>query len=122
MTDVRLTTTNAFNAALSGLKANEDKLGKAVEALNRAAAVNSNAVAKAEAPPPEDGDVVQVSDEAIVTDAVRGAAVPAGSDGDLLKPLVDILQAKTAYKANLETLKVTADIESDTVKLLRRDV
>lgn len=121
MADVRLTTTNAFNAALSGLKANEDKLGKAVEALNRAAAVNSNAVAKAEAPPAE-GDVVDVSDEAIVTDAVRGAAVPAGSDGDLLKPLVDILQAKTAYKANLETLKVTADIESDTVKLLRRDV
>lgn len=119
MVDIR---SNPLGTAISGLARSEADLNDAVRALNTAAAVNANAVATAAAPPAP-ADTVQVSDAAAVTDAVRNAVIPPpveGSDGDLAKPLVDIIQAKVAYLANLASVKVTSDVESDTTRMLSR--
>lgn len=114
---------NALNTAIGGLQRAEADLDRAAHAVNTAAAVNANSVGT-NAPAKVPGDQVQLSAVAAVTEAVRGAVVapPAepGSDGDLAKPLVDLIQAKVSYLANLQTVKVTSDVESDTTRLLSR--
>lgn len=107
---------NAFSNAAAGIQRAEADLGRAVADLNKAFADNQNAIAKPPAPAPE-ADVVEVSDEAVVADAVQSAVV-APEGGDIITPLVDIIQAKVAYQANAEALKVTADVEGDLARLL----
>jgi hypothetical protein len=110
---------NALDAAISGLQRSEADVARAAHAVNTAAAVNADAVNRAAAPTPP-SDTVEVSDAASVADAVRGAVIPPGGDGDLAKPLIDLLQAKVAYQANLASVKVTSDVEDDTTRLLTR--
>lgn len=105
---------NPLTTAVEGLKRNEAKVVEAADAITRAPVDAQNA-GKAAASKPD--DVVAVSDEAVVSDAVRGAALPQG-DGDLAGPVVDLLQASAAYKAALVAVKVTADVEDTTARLL----
>ncbi|MCP5405197.1 MAG: hypothetical protein H6922_03135 [Pseudomonadaceae bacterium] len=99
-------------AAVEGLKRNEAKVADAANEIVKATVET--------APAPRDGgDSVAVSDEALVTDAVQGAAIPADGGADLTRPLVDLLQASTAYKANLFAVKVTADVEAASADLLK---
>lgn len=94
--------------AVEGLKRAEAKV---VEAASAIARTGTGEVA------PREDDAVEISDEALVSDAVRGAVIPAGDD-DLAAPLVDLLQAKTAYKAAAVAVKVTADVEDVAARML----
>lgn len=101
-------TKNALNVALEGLKTSEARVVKAAEDIQFATLMASNTVNGA-------------GDEALVADAVRGAVLPvAGGDVDISKPLVDLLQAKFAYQANAFAVKVTADVESELTRVLKR--
>lgn len=106
---------NPLNVAIGGLQKAEERVTKAVDDIQKATVAAGNAVAKAA----DAGDKVEVSDEAVVADAVRNAVIPAddGSGEDLAKPIVDLLQAKVAYQANAFAVKVTADVESDAARL-----
>ena len=101
-------TKNALNVAVEGLKASEGRVVKAVEDIQFATLAASNVVNGA-------GE----GEEALVADAVRGALVPV-TEGDISKPIVDLLQAKFAYQANAFAVKVTADVESELTRVLKR--
>jgi hypothetical protein len=57
----------------------------------------------------------------VAAENARAAAVLADTgSGDIMKPLVDLLQAKTAFAASASAARVTADIELETAKLINR--
>ena len=90
-------------ASIQGLRTQSERVAKAATDINNAFAAAQNAQA---------ADSVAISDRAAVVpaveDAVRGAVL---SDGDVTQPVVDLLQAVHAYKANAAALRVTADVE-----------
>lgn len=110
---------NAFSIARSGLQAQEVKATQAVAKLNKNLVAAQNQVAASSG---DRDDNVAVSDAAVVaSENARAAAVAADVDaGDISGPLVDLLQAKTAYKANASALRVTADIEDTAANLLKK--
>ncbi len=104
----------ALSNALQGMQREATRVARASEDLNRAFTTAQNAQAA-------DSVAVNTDRAAVVPaveDAVRGAVLP--PEGDLSSAVVTLLQASTAYRANVAAARVTADIESDTIKLLRR--
>ncbi len=101
---------SATMASITGLRKQEERVAKAATDINNAFTSAQNALA---------ADSVSISDRAAVIpaveDAVRGAVL---SDGDVTKPIVDMLQAVTAYKANAATFRVTADLEQTTIDMI----
>jgi flagellar basal body rod protein FlgC len=104
---------NALNTNLQGLQRAAVQAAQAANQIQNAFTSAQNAQA---------ADSVAVTERAAVIpaieDAVRGAVLPA--QGDIATAMVSLLQASIAYKANVAAANVTADIESDAVKLLRR--
>ncbi len=94
-------------ASIAGLRTQGERVAKAATEINNAFAAAQNAAQNAQA-----ADSVAISDRAAVVpaveDAVRGAVL---SDGDVTRPIVDLLQSVQAYKANAAALRVTADVE-----------
>jgi len=110
-----ITPISGLNSAVDGIRKQGERIAKDAESINKAFAAAQNAQA---------ADSVSISDKASVApaveDAVRGAVL--SPDGDLTTALVDMLQAAAAYKANVQSAKVTGDIESDLARLLgKRD-
>jgi hypothetical protein len=101
---------NGFATAVAGLQKQETRVAKAAEDINQSFTAAQNAIA---------ADSVAVSDRAAVVpaveDAVRGAVL---SDGDVTTPIVDLLQAATAYKANAAVLRVTSDVEQSLMDVI----
>jgi hypothetical protein len=105
---------NGFSTAVQGLNREATRVAKAADDITRAFTSAQNAQA---------ADSLAVNTDRAqvipaVEDAVRGAVLP--PEGDLSQAVVNLLQASTAYKANLFSARVTADVESDAVKLLKR--
>lgn len=105
---------NGFNTAVQGLNREATRVAKAADDITRAFTSAQNAQA---------ADSLAVNTDRAqvipaVEDAVRGAVLP--PEGDLTQAVVNLLQASTAYKANLFSARVTGDVESDAVKLLKR--
>lgn len=104
---------SGLSSAIDGLNKASAQIEKSAQSINRAFAAAQNAQA---------ADSVSISDSATVApaveDAMRGAVLP--PEGEISKALVDMLQAKAAYKANIEVVKVTGDIENELAKVLRR--
>lgn len=100
------------NAAV-GLAREGARIEKAAADINKAFVAAQNAQA---------ADSVSVSGAAsaapAVEDAVRGAVL--STHGDLSTALVNVLQARAAYGANIVSAKVTGDVESDLARLLAR--
>lgn len=99
---------SGMNSAVEGLKRAGAAVEKAANDINEVAVAHQNKLSALTAD--KDGDAV--------TDS---ASVPTASaaGGDLAKPVVDLLAAKTAYEASLKALKVTGDVERDTAKILK---
>ena len=109
---------NALNISLQGLKREEVRAAQAAADIQNAFTASQNAAQNAQA---ADSVAVNTDRAAVVPaveDAVRGAVLPAA--GDVSAAIVNLLQASTAYKANAAAARVTADIESEATKLLRR--
>jgi flagellar basal body rod protein FlgC len=102
---------SGLSVSLTGLQTAEKKVVKAVNEIQKVFAHAASPTGQ-----------VLPTDERAVTDAVQGAVLPTvdATGGDLAKPIVDLLQAKVAYQANLFAAKVTADVESDAVRLLKK--
>ena len=107
---------SGLNNALKGLQEQGTRVAKAANDINAALVQNQNLVAAATSNTAEAAAEANAANEAAVTDAVRGAVLPA--EGDVTKPLVDLLQAATAYKANAVALRVTGDVERDVINIL----
>jgi hypothetical protein len=118
---------DAMSTLVKGLQRQEVKVEKAARDINATAVAQQNAIAAA-TQAPDNGDVLAVNptaaaDVAAVTEAnTRAAAV--ASDGDMVRPLVDLLEARTAYKATVAAMKVTADVEVAVTDLVgkRKDI
>ncbi|MBI1308400.1 MAG: hypothetical protein GC129_00880 [Proteobacteria bacterium] len=99
-----------LDVAVQGLRKQGDRVTRDVDTMNKAFAAAQNAQA---------ADSVSVSDKAsiapAVEDAMRGAVL--APEGDVTKALVDVLQAKAAYGANVQAAKVTGDIQSEIYKM-----
>lgn len=109
---------NALAASVQGMQREATHVAKAAQEIQNAFTSAQNAAQNAQA---ADSVTINTDKAAVipaVEDAVRGAALP--PEGDLTQAVVDILQASTAYKANAAAARVTADVESDIAKLLRR--
>lgn len=102
---------NGFRTAVAGLQKQEVKVAKAAEDISKSFTAAQNAIA---------ADSVSVSDRAAVIpaveDAVRGAVLP--PEGELSTAVVDLLQAKTAYKASAVAVRVTSDVEQTVIGLI----
>lgn len=102
---------NGFRTAVAGLQKQEVKVAKAAEDISKSFTAAQNAIA---------ADSVALSDRAAVIpaveDAVRGAVLP--PEGELSSAVVDLLQAKTAYKANVVAVRVTSDVEQTVIDLI----
>jgi hypothetical protein len=106
--------TSGLNIAIQGLNREATRVAKAADDISRAFTSAQNAQA---------ADSLAVNTDRAqvipaVEDAVRGAVLP--PEGDLSQAVVNLLQASTAYKANAFSARVTADVESDVIKLLKR--
>lgn len=101
---------SGLNTPLTGLQRAAARTEKASRDLQTSFAAAQNAQA---------ADSVQVDGRAAVIpaieDAVRGAALPA--EGGVTEALVNLLQAKTAYKANTSTLRVMDDLQASLMKI-----
>lgn len=105
---------SGLNTAIQGLTRESARVAKAAADISTAFTTAQNAQAA-------DSVAIDTSRAAVVPaveDAVRGAVLP--PEGDLSAALVNLLQASTAYKANAAAVRVTADVESDVIKMLRR--
>ena len=100
-----------LTTAIGGLQKQEIKVAKAAEDISKSFTAAQNAIA---------ADSVAVSDRAAVIpaveDAVRGAVLPA--EGDVTTAIVDLLQAKAAYKANASVVRVTSDLDQTTMDMI----
>ncbi|PIZ31179.1 MAG: hypothetical protein COY40_02690 [Alphaproteobacteria bacterium CG_4_10_14_0_8_um_filter_53_9] len=115
---------DAASTLIQGLNKASNKAATAAKDLNAAFVANQKAVA-APSDKVEIGQAAAAADIAAVSEAnVKAAAVGADVEGDVIKPLVDLLQAKSAYQANATALRVTADVESDVISMIgnRKDV
>lgn len=107
---------SGLSIALDGMKRAETKAVEAASKIVEAGAINAAAVQ----------DVTAISDRAqaipdVAAENARAAAVLADTgSGDIVKPLVDLLQAKTAFAASATAAKVTADLDLDTIKIISR--
>ena len=101
---------SARMASITGLRKQEERVAKAATDISNAFTSAQNAMA---------ADSVAISDRAAVIpaveDAMRGAVV---GEGDITAPLVDMLQAVTAYKANAAAFRVTSDVEQATLDMV----
>lgn len=101
---------SAKMASLTGLRKQEERVAKAAVEINNAFTSAQNAMA---------ADSVAISDRAAVIpaveDAVRGAVL---GDGDVTKPMVDMLQAVTAYKANAAAFRTASDMEQAALDMI----
>lgn len=106
---------NALGIAVEGLKRQETAVAKAADDLNANLVAAQNQLAAAtgrgEAAPKEEAPVAQ--------DGLATRVAPE-VDGDITRPIVNLLQAKTAYTANLTAVKVAGDIQQQTVDMLGR--
>jgi hypothetical protein len=105
---------SGLNIAIGGMQKEAVRVAKAAEDITKAFTSAQNAQA---------ADSVAVNADRAqvipaVEDAVRGAVLP--PEGDLATAIVNLLQASTAYKANAASARVTADVESEAIKLLKR--
>ena len=101
---------NGLQTAIQGLQKQETRVAKAAEDINSSFTAAQNALA---------ADSVSVSDRAAVVPAVeeamRGAVLP---EKDLSSAVVDMLQAKTAFKANAAVVRVTSDVMQETMDII----
>jgi len=105
---------SGLNIALQGMQREATRVAKAADDITRAFTSAQNAqAADSVSINPDKAQVVPA-----VEDAVRGAVLP--PEGDLTQAVTTLLQASTAYKANLFSARVTADVESEATKLLKR--
>lgn len=91
--------------AVQGLQRAEAQVAQAAGSLQQGFAAAQNSLL-----PPDDRPLVE--------DAMRAAVLP--TDVDIVTPLVDLLQATTAYRANAAVVRVTADVEATVIDLLGR--
>ena len=113
---------DAMSTLIQGLGVQAANVDKAARDIQAATIAAQNTIAAAQTRP-ETGDVIAIGPQpaaqdvdAVVAANTRAAAVAA--DGDLVKPIVDLLQAAIAYKANIVALKITADVEAAVGDLL----
>lgn len=101
---------SGLQTAVEGLRKNEVRVAKAADDINKSFTAAQNAIA---------ADSVSVSDRAAVVpaveDSMRGAVL---TDGDVTAPMVDMLQATAAYKANAAVVRVTSDVEDATMDII----
>ncbi len=101
---------SGLQTAVEGLRKQETRVAKAAEDINKNFTAAQNAIA---------ADSVSISDRAAVIpaveDAMRNAVVP---ERDLSAAVVDMLQAKTAFKANAAAVRVTSDVMQDTMDII----
>jgi flagellar basal body rod protein FlgC len=96
---------SALNSAISGLQKTETQVTQAANSIQQGFAAAQNSL-------------VPSDDRPLVEDAMRAAVLP--TDVDIVTPLVDLLQATTAYRANAAVVRVTADVEAAVIDLLGR--
>ncbi|PZP40487.1 MAG: hypothetical protein DI585_00870 [Pseudomonas fluorescens] len=103
-------TISAKMASIEGMRTQEQRVAKAANDINQGFTAAQNAMA---------ADSVSIDERAAVVpaveDAVRGAVLSAG---DITTPIVDLLQAATAYKANAAAFRVSSDVEQTTLDLI----
>lgn len=101
---------SGLQTAVEGLRKQEARVAKAAEDINANFTAAQNAIA---------ADSVSVSDRAAVIpaveDAMRGAVLP---ERDVSAAIVDMLQAKTAFKANAASVRVASDVMQDTIDMV----
>ena len=101
---------NGLQTAIEGMRTQEVRVAKAADDITKSFTAAQNAIA---------ADSVSISDRAAVVpaveDAVRGAVL---SDGDVTAPMVDLLQATAAYKANAAVGRVTSDVMQETIDMI----
>jgi hypothetical protein len=101
---------SGLQTAVEGLRKQETRVAKAAEDISQNFTAAQNALA---------ADSVSVSDRAAVIpaveDAMRNAVVP---ERELSAAVVDMLQAKTAFKANAESVRVASDVIQDTIDIV----
>ena len=97
--------TTLLGSAVQGMQQAESRVAQAANTLqkNFVGAQNS---------------LVPTDDRPLVEDAMRAAVLP--TDTDIVTPLVDLLQATTAYRANAALVRVTADVEETVIGLITR--
>ncbi len=118
MNPIHTPKTSGLNIALGGMQREAANVAKAAESISKAFTSAQNAAQNAQA-----ADSVAINTDRAqvvpaVEDAVRGAILP--PEGDLTSAIVNLLQASTAYKANAFSARVTADVEADALKILKR--
>ena len=101
---------SGLQTAVEGLRKQETRVAKAAEDINQSFTAAQNAIA---------ADSVSISDRAAVVpaveDSMRGAVLGAG---DVTGPMVDLLQATAAYKANAAVVRVTSDVQTATMDII----
>lgn len=108
--------TNSLVTAIGGLQKQATRVAKDATDINQGFTTAQNAAQNAIA-----ADSVSVSDRAAVIpaveDAVRGAVL---SQDDVTTPMVDMLQAVSAYKANAAVVRVTSDLSQTLIDTIGR--
>lgn len=99
---------DGLSTALQGLAKQEQRVAQAAEDINTALVAAQNQLAAGT------GRGEALPAEVAVEDGVASETVNAANT-DLARPIVDLLQAKAAYNANLKAVEVTADVERDLV-------
>lgn len=96
---------DAISTLTAGLARQESQATKAAQDINEAAAKAQEVIAAA-----------RISNIAVMPPVTDMPVIVTG--GDIITPLVSLLQAKTSYAVETKALKVTADLERDTVNAL----
>lgn len=112
---VDVNTGNALGVAVEGLKRQETRVAKATEDLNANLVAAQNQLAAASAQGQAPSPAPAPAEDGVAQDSLVAARV---ADADITRPLVTLLEAKTAYSANLKAVSVAGDIQQETINML----
>jgi flagellar basal body rod protein FlgG len=102
------TLSSTLGTAVQGLQRAEAQVAQATNTLQQGFTAAQNTLAST-----DDRPLVPM-----VEDAMRAAVLP--TNVDIVTPLIDLLQATTAYRANAAVVRVTADVEATIIGLITR--
>jgi hypothetical protein len=111
--------TNTLSIGLTGLKRAETQAVNAAKTITALGAENAKISTE---------DFANLTERAttvpeVAAENARAAAVLADVEaGDIAKPLIDLIQAKTAFAASAAAVRMTGDIEREAVNMVGKKV
>ena len=101
-------TVSALTSSVQGAQKESARFAKAADNLQKGFAQAANEVS----------DPVRATENRLeASTALASQEVP-----DVVSSSVDMLTSEIAYKANLEAFKAAADLEEETISILKRDI